>query len=357
MSPPMRSSASKVPAARLARALVLVALGAAAVACNPKALDTSHRGDAGVAGGLSPELASRVLARVGERTITLGDYAATLERMDPFDRLRYQSVERKHELLEEMIDVELLAQDARTRGLDKEPETQEAIRQILRDSLLAQAKKDLPPPGDIPADKVRAFYDAHKDDFRDPARRRVAHLVVKDRAAATRLLAEARKATPLHWGELVAKSSVEAAPKGAPGIAPEMAGDLGFVSAPGEKSGDNPRVPPAVRAAIFEIDEVGHVLDRAVEVDGTFHVLRLTGKVDAHERSFAEAERSIRVRILQDMIAAREKQLETELRAAFPVTIDDQALSAVQVPGAPAQAEEASDAGAAPAPSQPHGAH
>ena len=44
--------------------------------------------------GLSPEQAAQVLARVGTRIITLGDFAAALERMDPFERIRYQSDDR-----------------------------------------------------------------------------------------------------------------------------------------------------------------------------------------------------------------------------------------------------------------------
>src|SRR5690348_15947625 len=88
----------------------IVALG---FGCNEKAAQRSTRSDAGrLPGGLSAEQAALVVARVGERTITLGDYAATLERMDQFDRLRYQSPERRKELLQEIIDVELLAQDA-----------------------------------------------------------------------------------------------------------------------------------------------------------------------------------------------------------------------------------------------------
>src|SRR5687767_12286216 len=63
--------------------------------------------------GLTPEQAAQVVARVGERTITLGDFAAVLERMNQFDRLRYESKERRRELLQELIDVELLAAEAR----------------------------------------------------------------------------------------------------------------------------------------------------------------------------------------------------------------------------------------------------
>jgi peptidyl-prolyl cis-trans isomerase C len=78
--------------------------------------------------GLTPELAARVLAKVGAREITLGEFAATLERMDPFERLRYQSAERRKQLLDELIDLELLAEEradrpraARRRGAPKRP--------------------------------------------------------------------------------------------------------------------------------------------------------------------------------------------------------------------------------------------
>ena len=67
--------------------------------------------DAGQA-GLSSAQAAQVLARVGTRTITLGDFAAALERMDPFERIRYQTDDRRQALLDEMIIVELMAREA-----------------------------------------------------------------------------------------------------------------------------------------------------------------------------------------------------------------------------------------------------
>jgi hypothetical protein len=112
-----------------------------AVGCNERALDRTKRGDAGVwPAGLTAEQAALVVAKVGDRAITLGDYAATLERMDQFDRLRYQSPERRRELLEEIIDVELLAQ-MRGRKSSTSGETQQAIRQVLRDALLVEARR------------------------------------------------------------------------------------------------------------------------------------------------------------------------------------------------------------------------
>src|SRR3954462_3187516 len=128
--------------------------------CNERAFDKAKAGDAGPPppGGLTAEQAAEVLAKVGDRTITLGDYAATLERMDQFDRLRYQSPERRKELLDEIIDVELLAQDARRKKLDQQPENQQAVRQVLRDALLNETRRGLPAPADLPQDEIRAYF-------------------------------------------------------------------------------------------------------------------------------------------------------------------------------------------------------
>src|SRR5580700_3751420 len=97
---------------------VLGALLVAILGCNEAPLKPVPDAGAPIA-GLPADQAVRTVARVGDRTITLGDFARTLERMDQFDRLRYQSKERRRELLEEMIDVELLAGEARRVGLDK----------------------------------------------------------------------------------------------------------------------------------------------------------------------------------------------------------------------------------------------
>src|SRR6185369_2155695 len=112
----------------------------------------------------------------------------------------------------------------------------------------------------------------------------------------------------------------------------EMAGDLGIVGPPGDARGESPRVSAAVRAAVFEIAAIGEVLPRAVQDEAGFHVVRLVGKSDAHERTLADADRAIRVALLQAKIAEREKALEAELRKQFPVTIDEQALAKVEVP-------------------------
>ena len=296
--------------------------------CNESASKTTA--DAGSASAsLTPEQSAKVLARVGDTTITLGDYVAALEHMDQFDRLRYQSPERRKELLGEMINVTLLAQEAKARGYDKDPLAQQEIRAILRDAMLAQSRKDVPSPNDIPAAEVSAYFDTHKDDYRDPERRRLSLIIVPDEGSAKDVVAAAHGTTAAVWGDLVRKRSID--PQARANVPVDLAGDVGMVSPPGDARGDNAKVPAEVRAAAFEIPAVGDVLSRAVKAGSRYYVVRLTQKSEPHERTLAEAERTIRVKLAQDKIRAKEDALLAELRTQFPVQIDDQALAKVRI--------------------------
>ncbi len=270
------------PPARFARAMALlsafVATTASCSSCKRAAEKADGQSTAGVGSveGLTPEEASAVLARVGERTITVGDYASALAHMDQFDRMRFQAPERRKELLGEMIDVMLLADEARAKGYDKDPETQEEIRQVLRDALLKKAREGVPAPNDIPPDEVRAYYDAHRADFRDPERRRISLIVLTSDAAAATVLDTALKASPVQWGELVRAKST--APQAKANVPVDLAGDFGFVNPPDDSHAAS-QVPDEVRAAAFEIAKEGDVLPRVVKAaSGKSYVVRLTKK-------------------------------------------------------------------------------
>jgi hypothetical protein len=330
-----------------ARYACLLGLLAFAAACNEDALKQPASDAGPPVAGLTPEQSSRVLAKVGDKAITLGDFAQTLERMDQFDRLRYQTKERRRELLNDMIDAELLAIEAKRRGLDKRPEAEDAVRQILRDAILAQARAVLPAPAEIPASEVRAYYEANANRFSEPERRRVAVIVMDKKQDAEKVHKAAltiKNAT--EWGDLFYKHSLTA-PKTRGQNAPlELAGDLGIVGPPTDDKGSNPKVPEAVRAAVFRVANVGSVSEELISEGGRYYIVRMNGITAAHHRSLAEADRSIRIALLQEKMAKIERELEEELRKKFPVEIDDRALASVKLPAALEKMDVASGASA-----------
>ncbi|HEX8793031.1 MAG TPA: peptidylprolyl isomerase [Polyangiaceae bacterium] len=314
----------------------------------------SGGGDAGTAqapAGLTEAQAKQVLAHVGDRTITLGDFAAAIEHMDQFDRMRYQAPERRKELLNEMIDVMLLADEARAHGYDKDPATEQELREILRDAYVKKVRQGVPQPKDIPDTEVKAYFDAHKADFHDPERRRVSIIALPSRGAAEAVLASAHGASPSQWGELVRSRSID--PTAKANVPVDLAGDVGFVSPPGDPRGANTRVPDEVRAAAFESPTVaaGDVVSHVVAVSslaggtmGRFYVVRITSKTDPHDRTLQDVENTIRVKLAQQKAHEKEEASIDALRQQFQVKIDETALGQVRV----ALPEGGVDAGAAP---------
>jgi hypothetical protein len=284
--------------------------------------------------GLTVAEAKEVLVEVGDRSITLGDYVATLLRMDRFERLRYQSEEKQKQLLDEMIEVELLAQEARRRGLDKDPEVELMMDQALRDELLRQIEAELPQPEEIGEREVRDYFEKHHAEFKEPERRRVLAIRVGSREAAEKVLLEAKDVSGQKWGELAEKHSSDRSKVGKR-EANELAGDLGFVAAPGQKRGTNEAVPDPVRAAVFTVDKVGDVVDQVVEAEKNFYVVRLGGLSPSRDRSLKDAERTIRIELRRQLFLQAEKDLEAKLRKKYPVVINEAALMS-----APTKAQE-----------------
>jgi parvulin-like peptidyl-prolyl isomerase len=196
--------------------------------------------------------------------------------------------------------------------------------------MLAEARKNAPTPADVPESDVRAWFEAHRAEYKDPERRRISVVALRDEATAKEALAAARKATSgAQWGEIVRAKSID--PQARANVPVDLAGDIGIVSPPGDTRGENSRVYEEVRVAAFEIAEVGGVADKVVASHGRFFVVRLTQKLAAHDRTFEEAERSIRVKLAQDKLRAKEDEILADLRKSVKVEVDEAALGTVKV--------------------------
>ncbi len=281
--------------------------------------------------GLTPHESKEVLVKVGDREITLGDYAATLLRMDRFERLRYQTEERQKLLLDEMIEVELLAQEAKRLGLDKEPEVVLRMQQALRDEILRQLEVALPALESISEKEVVKYYKEHREEFKEPERRRILTIQLAQEKLASTVLEEAQGASGEKWGVLAKKYSQNRRNVGKD-QAEELAGDLGFVSAPGEKRGTNDAVPDKVRAAIFEVKKVGDVVPRVVQDEDSYFIVKMGGLSPARDRSLTDATRTIRVELRRRMFIEAEKKLEKDLRKKYPVVMDEKAINNYKPP-------------------------
>jgi peptidyl-prolyl cis-trans isomerase C len=328
------SRSSVGPRLRTAAVIVMLLTGAAS-ACtrcvgegNPSQRDGGPPPKSTLLAGNDGE---QVLATVGTARITLADYAAALSRMDRYERLRYQSTERRVQLLEEMVDLELLAGEALRLGLDRDPEVAMRLDQALRDELLQDLKQTLPSPQAIPEAEVRAYYEAHRTEFEEPERRRIGAIVVADTALAERLAEQAARASAAEFGELVRRHSHFRAPPDE-NTPIELEGDLGIVSLEKAHRGAKSAIPEPVIRAVFALEKIGDVAPRPVAAEGRNYVVRLTGRTERRQRTLAEADRAIRLRLVDQKLREAEARLIAEAKKSTRVVIDEGALQRAPLP-------------------------
>ncbi len=72
-----------------------------------------------------------VVARVGGSVITLEDFEAALNEQNALIRSRYTSVDQKKKLLDTLVEREVMVQEAKRLGLDKDPEMRRGFDKIL----------------------------------------------------------------------------------------------------------------------------------------------------------------------------------------------------------------------------------
>lgn len=321
-----------LPALRIVAVLAMVGLGA----CG------GRRGsDAGTSAetrvnGLTEAESREVLARVGDETITLGDFAARLAAQSPYLRARFNSPERRREMLDDMIRFELLVQEARRLGLDRDPAVDRVRTQALVDELLrGEVDAHLSRESITDAD-ARAFYDAHGAEWNQPEQVRASHLRFADRAAAERALRTVRAApsdTEL-FRRLAREQSNDEATR-------NSGGDLRFFGRPAGDAAAAGDPPAAVASAAFALTNPGDIVDHVIAADDGFHVVKLTARRGAMSRSFEEVKPIVVDRIFRERRDAMITELVTRLRREGHIEEDTAALATVRIdPAAPAPHEE-----------------
>lgn len=319
---------------RLSIILVLSVIGSIALACSggdeqpaPETPTTGSSAAGEARHGLTAEQAQQTLAKIGDRTITVGELADEIASKGPFLRARYNSPERRRELLDQMIRFELLAREADREGFDDLPDVQRTRKQILIRRFLKQQYEDRIQLTDVSDEDVAAYYEAHRDEFNKPEQIRASHIVIRDRATAQRVLRQVLEdASDVRlFRELAERHNTDAETR-------DRFGDLRFFSRPEQRQADEPEVPAAVATAAFSISAIGGVHPELVETEHGFHIIKLTGRRAALSRSLEESERPIRHRLWRERRERAIEDLVTRLRGEADVEENLDLLSEVHVP-------------------------
>jgi peptidyl-prolyl cis-trans isomerase C len=190
------------------------------------------------------------------------------------------------------------------------------IQKLLRDEFETKVT-----PESITDAEVKAYYDAHSDEFMKPEEVRASAIVVKSRAQADRVAAEAAGEagkTNKGFRDLVAAYTINDEQK-------LRGGDLRYLSTATKD------VPKPVIDAAFALANTGDVSGVVDAGDGTFWVLKQTGRRKALTRSLDDAAQTIRNKLYRDKRLDTQKSFVEGLRNAAKVEILEDNLAKVRV--------------------------
>jgi peptidyl-prolyl cis-trans isomerase C len=287
--------------------------------------------------GLTQEQAQQPLVKVGDTTISLGEFAERLGGQSPYLRARYNSPERRREFLDNMVRFELLATEASKRGYDKSEDVARIRKQMMVQQMMQELfdKQGLK-LSDIGEAEIKSYYDANKAEFEKPAQVRASQIVIKDKATAEKVLKQlqAKPADMELFRKLAQQWNSDPATK-------DSYGDLHFFSAEKDATeGDEAPRAPEVRKAAFSLEKVGDLYPELVQTEAGYHIIKLTGKRDAMKRSLEDARRLIQNRLWRQKREEAIEKFVADLRAKADVKENPELLAKVRVKTDPAAAKD-----------------
>lgn len=228
-----------------------------------------------------------VIARYGDQTLTAGELTAKLNERSPFERARLNDLQRKKEFVEQLVRFDLLAAEAKKRGLDQDPEVLRAMQTVMVRKLIAAEIDDNAEKKKSSDTELQAYYQQHLEDFVRPEMVRLAVIQLGDQKAAEALAKElrAKQSDYSAFGQAVAARSEDKETK-------NSQGDLHFLS----RQQLTDRYGEAAAKAGFELSNQGAVTEALATPKGAV-IFKLMGRTPAVNQTFEQSKAMLSQRL------------------------------------------------------------
>jgi peptidyl-prolyl cis-trans isomerase C len=271
----------------------------------------------------SAEELKAVLAKIDDVTITLGEFQERINRQSPYIRARYTSLEQKKDFLDSLIRFEVLAKEAYRRGIDKDPEVVRTMKQVMIQKLMRDEFDSKVTADTVTDDEMKKYYDANVAEYVKPEEVRASAIILKNKAQADRVLLEARGdagKTNKGFRDLVTKYSADEETK-------LRGGDLRYF----DNTTPPKDVPAPVIKAGFALTNTGDVSGVIDAGNGTFYILKQTGRRRSMTKTLDDAKPQIRNKLFRDKRLQAQKDFVDKLRGNAKIDINESNLAKVRI--------------------------
>jgi peptidyl-prolyl cis-trans isomerase C len=259
-----------------------------------------------------------ILVRIGGEVITRADLELRISGMPPEMQKKYATKEQKKEYLDQLVRGKLLALEAKASGIDQEKifslRLQDTVNRTLANEYI---QKNVYPVINVTEKDIEAWYNAHKDDFKNPAMVKAQHILVRVPPETTKiedLNGYLMKAQHIK-SELTGGASFESlAAKYSDDMMSKMkGGELGYIT--------RKKMLPEFAEAAFAVKK--NEISNPVRTASGYHIIRITDRIEESYKTLKGAESEIRTLLLEKKRkAAIEREVE-RLEKKYKVVYDE----------------------------------
>lgn len=305
---------------------VAVALVGALAACGKKKdAPAGQPGKARTAptGPSSPVLSEAerkvLIAEVNGQAITQGEVHDRIHRQSHFNRRRYAQLDQKKLFLDrEFIMPILEAEEAKRMGLEKDPQVQKTLKNLILSKLMRQLRTEIKITDPTDAE-LKAFYEKYQEDYNQPELVRVSHVLLKTKEEADKVLAEAKSQQKPDFRKLVTQYSTDEATKA-------RGGDLRYFDRAGKVKGVGNETVAEVEKAIVDaawpLQKNGDVAG-PVQTKQGWHVLAFTGRRPARKRDFEQSKAHVKKRLEREKWQEAKQKYVEKLAKEFGLVLPE----------------------------------
>lgn len=257
----------------------------------------------------------KTLAEVNGNVITTQDFQTEIDRLPPYLKPMVQSSEGKKELLDSMVVREIILEQARKDGIDKDKEVADRMED-LRKRLIVETylKRKVEKEAQISDAEMKKFYDENKEKFKTGDQVKASHILVKTEKEAADVLAKLKAGAK--FDELAKKFSTDSsAAKG---------GELGWFS--------KGAMVPEFEKVAFGLKE-GET-SGIVKTQFGYHIIMVTGKRPAGITPYEEVKEQIRANLLPTKQQEIFTKMKDELKKSAKISIKEDVLKNFEVKAA-----------------------
>ena len=263
-----------------------------------------------------PDASSKALAIINGKEITAGEFDLRWSQIPDYARKTFAGPEGRKKFLEELINHELLLQEAKKRGFDRDRALLERVERFKERSLLERLRiEDVDSQIKVTREEMKAYYAANAENYAAPDELRVSHIVVKTQDEALNLKKRLNQGED--FAALARKVSLDLSTR-------YKGGDLGLI-----KKG---QTLPQFEKALLTLKAGG--ISQPVATPFGYHIIKLVDRTSGALLSFEDAKEQVREELLNEKKRMRYEEFVASLRAKAKLRVADVPIPVSEVPAA-----------------------